>query len=158
MNEPISLSDIDTLVADYFEAFRRMTSPIRADRLPAHDGDPLGDWLMSNLVGRGRAPEEAWDVVAALVDRAPDDDTLAYVIAGPLDDLVRKHGLQFEDRLVDRARRDRKFRFAMTSLSVLDDVPPALAARLRPPGGEWRPVVAHTKRTACGCPRCPTRR
>lgn len=132
MDGPLRLGDLDALVTGYFEDFRRMNSPVRADRLLAQEGDPLGDWLMANLVGRARAPEEAWDVVVALVDRAPDEDILADVIAGPLDDLVRKHGIQFEARLVDRTRRDRTFRVAMSSFAVLDDVPAALASRLRP--------------------------
>jgi hypothetical protein len=124
----VTYDNLDDLVDGYFAHYHRLISSKRADRLAAQDGDPLGEFLM--FVGPGVAPEIAWDAVVALLDRAPDADALAFVISGPLQDLVTYHAEQFADRLVERCRQDAGFRVSMASLYRRHEVPPELQSRL----------------------------
>lgn len=126
----VRLDNLDDLVEGYFTQYRRLFSSVRADRLAAQEGEPLGDWL-NGLIQPGRVPEVAWDAIVALLDRAPDEDALAFVIAGPLQDLATHHGEQFADRLVERTRQDAGFRQAMTTIYSRHGVPPELQSRLK---------------------------
>jgi len=62
--------------------------------------------------------EDLWSVSLALIAAVPDDDPqlLAYVAAGPLEDVIRRAGPQILDRLETQARRDRKFRRSLTGV------------------------------------------
>ena len=55
-------------------------------------------------------PEEAWRVIQAIRQASGSDMTLANLAAGPLEDLLAKHGDQFIDRVETFARRDAQFR------------------------------------------------
>jgi hypothetical protein len=66
----------------------------------------------------------------ALVELAPDDAALAYVAAGPLEDLVREHLERFADRLVEQARRDPRFRDALKGVWGWENVDPGIRRRL----------------------------
>lgn len=129
INLVLNGQDLDALVDGYYANYRRLTSANRADRLLAQEGDELSDWLLC-LVSPGTIPDVAFDVVVTLLVRVPDEDVLAFVISGPLQDLVDHHAAQFADRLVDRTRQDVLFRHWMTSLYRRQRVPPALQARL----------------------------
>lgn len=61
-------------------------------------------------------PEAAWPVILRLVARAEDDETLAYVAAGPLEDLLADHGAAFIERVEVEAARDSRFRRALTGV------------------------------------------
>jgi hypothetical protein len=122
----VTSDNLDALVEGYFTHYRRLFSSERSERLAAQDVDPLSVWLM---IG-GPIPDIAWDVVVALLYRAPDEDALAFAIAGPLRDLVTGYGQQFADPLVERCRHDGEFRRCMTTVYRLQGVPPALQARL----------------------------
>ena len=52
-------------------------------------------------------------MVLALVATAPDEDALAYVGAGPLEDLVKAHGDELVDELESEARQDPRFDAAL---------------------------------------------
>ena len=54
-------------------------------------------------------PEAAWDLVLSLVHSAPDDNALACVGAGPLEDLLCHHGATFIERVETTARNDAHF-------------------------------------------------
>ena len=130
MNLVVTLAELEGLVDDYFRHYRRLFSLSRADRLVAQEGDPLGDWLNDLPSWPSPIPEVAWEVVLALLDRAPDGHALAFVIAGPLQDLATYHGEQFADRLVERSRQDAGFRLSMTTIYRRQGVPPELQAKL----------------------------
>ena len=55
-------------------------------------------------------PEEAWRVIEAIRHTNGTDLILGNLGAGPLEDLLAKHGDQFIDRVEDLARRDAQFR------------------------------------------------
>ncbi|HSW48094.1 MAG TPA: hypothetical protein VLG67_03340 [Candidatus Saccharimonadales bacterium] len=58
-------------------------------------------------------PLEAQEVILKLIDKAPDDKTLAYVAAGPLEDLLARHGEKVIDWVEDNARKNSKFAIAL---------------------------------------------
>jgi hypothetical protein len=117
-------------VEEYFAFSRRLASSSRDDRLAAQAGNPLDDLLTHWLTRRKQVPEGIWDVVVALFERAPDSNALAFVISGPLTDLVRHHGDQFAERLLARCTADPAFRRAMTTVYSLEGVPTGLQRQL----------------------------
>ena len=74
----------------------------------------------------------AVEVIQSLVDAAPTDVALDFVGAGPLEDLLshNRHGLTFVDEVERRARRDPRFRSAVTGLWLSKDVPESVRTRL----------------------------
>lgn len=58
-------------------------------------------------------PARAWTVTLRLIAAALTTAALAYVAAGPLEDLLQRHAAQFIDELEGLARRDPKFRRAL---------------------------------------------
>src|SRR5687768_4829733 len=71
----------------------------------------------SDLVRTGGF-EELWLLCLDLIASIPehDDALLAYVAAGPLEDLLRSAGQHFADRVEERARQDARFRRALTGV------------------------------------------
>lgn len=61
-------------------------------------------------------PEDGWTVILELIEAAPDDQVLANVAAGPLEDLLVRWPDQFLDRTEVQARRDAKFRRCLTGV------------------------------------------
>ena len=59
-------------------------------------------------------PEHGWLLTLALIERAPDERSLAYVAAGPLEDLLYGLGDKFIDRVEALARQDPKFMQALS--------------------------------------------
>jgi hypothetical protein len=72
-------------------------------------------------------PEVGWSIVLRLVEESPDDLVLSNVAAGPLEDLLVKHGDAILDRVEEQARRDPKFRRCLTGVWGL---PSAIRDRL----------------------------
>lgn len=123
--------DLDAFVRRYFDEFRILTSGTREERLAAERGDRVSDWFTTAL----RTPdgaEDAWPVIVALVEGAPDDEAVAFVAAGPLENLIRDHGPRFLDRLEAQARTSAHFRDALSGVWGWEDMPPELPERLFP--------------------------
>jgi len=72
------------------------------------------------------------DVIQALVDAAPTDADLAFVGAGPLEDLMshHRHGVTFVDEVERHARQDPRFRIAISGLWLAEGVPESVRSRL----------------------------
>lgn len=62
------------------------------------------------------APEKGWLAIQALVRHAPDNTTLGGIGAGPLEDLIRRHGADFIHPIEELARKDERFRVALGSV------------------------------------------
>lgn len=74
--------------------------------------------------------ERGWEMVVCLVEGTADADVLSAVGAGPLEDLLKKHGAVVVDRVEVHARRDTDFREALRGVWLsLDDMPADLADR-----------------------------
>jgi hypothetical protein len=74
-------------------------------------------------------PEAAWPVIVEIVRRSVNDRILAFVAAGPLEDLIRLHASTFIDRIEAVAKGDEQFRKAVSGAWV-DDMPPDIEQRL----------------------------
>jgi len=79
----------------------------------------VSDWSME---GRG---ELLWRFIVAAYQRDPPDKVVAVLAAGPVEDLLAKHGGEFIDRVVELARKDPKFNYVLGGVwrsSIADDV------------------------------------
>ena len=86
---------------------------------------------MSDLM---EGPSPRWaDVLQALVDQAESHDDLGMIGAHAVEDLVRfcGHGEQVIAELEARARQDERFRIAVASIILGDDLGADLTDRLR---------------------------
>jgi hypothetical protein len=72
-----------------------------------------------------RIPELAWSLIIEMIDRAPSDNSVGFVAASPLEDLLSDHGPDFILRVEERALENEQFRRALAMLNRLqmtDDV------------------------------------
>lgn len=72
---------------------------------------PIYGWateLMAHLTED--EPDEAWGLIVDLVERAPSGEALSWVAAGPLEDLLSRHGSELIGRVEQRASSDSRFR------------------------------------------------
>ena|SRR5690348_732332 len=86
-----------------------------------------------NEVANGGDAEASWDLVVELVRRSPDEQ-LGYVAAGPLEDMVRRHGPAIIEWIEGEAQRDPRFQWALGCIW--------LQAGELPSGTEQRVVAA----------------
>jgi hypothetical protein len=77
-------------------------------------------------------PERAWPLMCEIIRRISpeDDDILAYVAAGPLEDLFVRHPHAFIDRVEHLARHDAHFRRAVSGVWGWNSIPAEVRARL----------------------------
>ena len=55
-------------------------------------------------------PETAWDIILEVMNNTEDEFTLSCLAAGALEDLIRRHGARFIDRIERQAKSDARFR------------------------------------------------
>jgi hypothetical protein len=77
-------------------------------------------------------PERAWPLSCEVIRRISpqDEDILAYVAAGPLEDLLVRHPYAFIDRIESLARNDAHFRRAMSGVWGWNSIPSEIRTRL----------------------------
>jgi hypothetical protein len=63
-------------------------------------------------------PEGGWQVTSILLEMAMTDEVLAYVAAGPLEDLLKKHGSVMIDRIESLARKNDRLQLALSGLWI----------------------------------------
>src|SRR5215203_122458 len=63
---------------------------------------------VNDRVGASGTSEDAWDLVTAILRAAPDE-SLGYIGAGPVEDMIRHHGSALVDWIEGEARRDPRF-------------------------------------------------
>jgi hypothetical protein len=68
-------------------------------------------------------PERAWPLVCEIVAGCTDDALLAYVAAGPLEDLLCNHPARIIDRVEELARRDAHFRRCLSGVWASNRMP-----------------------------------
>ena len=76
------------------------------------------------------APEQAWKVIVELVRRAKRDEVLAYIAAGPLEDLLCEHPYTFIDRVEALAAADAHFKWALSGVWGESRMPDDVRARI----------------------------
>jgi len=82
------------------------------------DGNQFS-WDLDSLVSND--PDRAWRLICEIIRQITDDAALAYAAAGPLEDLLKRHPA-FIDRVEDLARRDARFRHALSGVWVDGEV------------------------------------
>lgn len=109
------LDEPDDLVVMYWRYFALSTSDRRKDRLLAVQGgdDRASEWV-DEAASSGR--NEAVDLIERLARAAPDDAAVAYLGAGPLENLLNNHGVRLLDELEQAARRSKPFRAALATV------------------------------------------
>jgi hypothetical protein len=58
-------------------------------------------------------PEDAWLVIQEIASREISDKIKGSLAAGPIEDLLARHGVSFIDRVETKARRDPKFNYLL---------------------------------------------
>jgi hypothetical protein len=61
-------------------------------------------------------PEKAWELTRILVQKAESNAALAYVAAGPLEDLLEIHGPAVIDRVEDESRKHASVRLPLSGV------------------------------------------
>jgi hypothetical protein len=77
-------------------------------------------------------PERAWPLICEVIRRISpqDEDILAYVAAGPLEDLLVRHPYAFIDRIESLAKNDAHFRRAVSGVWGWNSIPSEIRTRL----------------------------
>ncbi|TVT47811.1 MAG: hypothetical protein FHP92_15060 [Denitromonas halophila] len=75
-------------------------------------------------------PPLGWSLVLQLIGRAPSNEALAHVAAGPLEDFIVQHVGAYIGQIEDQARDDPKFRLALTGVWCEGDIPIELFEKL----------------------------
>lgn len=71
-------------------------------------------WAHEELAGLCEdKPQDAWEVIIALVDAATSEPLLEAIGAGPLQELMAMHGAEFISRVEQEAAASARFRRAM---------------------------------------------
>jgi hypothetical protein len=126
----VDLSDLDSLVAAYWQHHQLATSSDRADRLRASG---LG-WAEAEVRDRIEAgDDDSFRLLVALAEAAPTDDDVGAVGAGPIEDLIEERWSDevVVDRLVGWAHRSNRFASALGAVWYSDAVPASVVERLR---------------------------
>ena len=123
MDEDIPLQQ---LIDGYWKHYRLSTGG-RQERLDAEKWA----WAWDEVAEAVLEPSaNTFDMLMALVGSAADDEALAYLGAGPLENLINSHGHQFAEQVEESARRDPLFRKALANVQLSSNVPAAVRERL----------------------------
>lgn len=89
-------------------------------------GEANWGWASHRMFSMLRAlPEVAWLLIVEMIDRAPSDQSLSFLAASPLEDLLSDHGPLFIARVEQRAVESAQFHRALgmlRRLGMTDDV------------------------------------
>jgi hypothetical protein len=127
-------------VVDGWWRYQRLLVGARSDRKALELGEPQDVVAAAEVVDDRvcSGGPEALDLVAALVRGADTDDDLGLVGAGPLEDLLTRHGATLVDDVDNLARRDPRFARALDSVWwSADAAGPLVTQRL----GRWIPAL-----------------
>jgi hypothetical protein len=97
---------------------------------PETDPDRRAFDLVYEILRVGGPADLAWDLVLELVCQSPDDE-LGNTAAGPLEDLVKRHGEELVDRIEAEAKRDERFKWALGVVWLMEStLPPNVLRRV----------------------------
>jgi hypothetical protein len=117
-----------TLIDAYWQHYRLSISELRAQR----SGADTHAWAEDEVERAvGNADDGVIGLLVALADAATNDGELAYLGAGPVEELLQHHAARFVDEVEAAARAHPAFRTALRCAWYDDDVPSNLVARLR---------------------------
>jgi hypothetical protein len=100
-------------------------------------GDEASIWVLAKLFEYSeKKPQLALDVILLLLDRAPSEEVLGFVGAGPLQDLIAANGATAIDRIAHEA---------MTNPRLADSLNGIY--RINTPDDVWRRIVQISERS-----------
>lgn len=106
---------------------------------------PWDSWASEMLVGDSwlNDDDERWALILELADAAPDDDVIAMVGVGPVEDFLSRDWRSAIERIERDAPRHAKLRHALWSIWQLGGVPSSVIERVhraanQPPGTPHR--------------------
>ncbi|NCO05059.1 MAG: hypothetical protein GW939_02830 [Candidatus Magasanikbacteria bacterium] len=62
---------------------------------------------------------KGWEIILELINQADNNKDLMYIAAGPLEDIICKHPDQIIERVIERARQNKRFRFLKIAQQAL---------------------------------------
>jgi hypothetical protein len=110
-------SQSDTLL----DAWIRYNSAVRLN--PEIEPD-FWAWQKLNMLGR-ESPDIAWKLILRILNSTDHELALENLAAGPLEDLLARHGHKFIDLIEARAEADLRFRWLLAGVwknSIPDDI------------------------------------
>jgi hypothetical protein len=120
-------NEFSELVDAYWEHYRLSTSSERAERLSADSTR----WAVDEVDAIASDDDRAVPLMVALADAADDAQALAYLGAGPIEDVVLAGSPAVVDRIEGAAERSERFRYALRCAWFDGHIPPAVSVRLR---------------------------
>ena len=96
-------SDLEAWAAAYIE-FQR--EPNRSET------DPLW-WAVEKFRSRDVNAEDCWRAILQILCANPPQNVIAVLAAGPLENLLVRHGAQFIDRVEQESRENAEFRYLL---------------------------------------------
>jgi len=76
-------------------------------------------------------PEIGFMIILKLIEEAGEDKILANIAAGTLEDFVKKHHMEYFDKIENELRRNPKFRRCMTGVWLYSGFPKDKIERIR---------------------------
>ena len=100
------------------DAWIKMHAAYNSDDPKHHGPDYEANfWAFETLDDMVRhEPGKAWPIILAIRSATDDDRILANLAAGPLEDILARHGEKFIDRVETLARQDEKFLYILTGV------------------------------------------
>lgn len=126
----MTANDTDDFTRRYFVEWQVLVSGTRPERLRMEQAAHRPSDVLYRMLHTANEPELAWPIILALVEAAPNHEAIAFVAAGPLEDLVQNYGDEFGDRIVERARDDAAFRSALRGVWGWERVSESLRTRI----------------------------
>lgn len=121
------------LIDAWWEAYR-LSQGGRAERKALELGQPASAVAAEDRVREivDEGGQEAIELLAALAHATSDDSELAYLGAGPIEDLARFHGVSAAAQLAEAARLDPHFARAVARMWIPADLASAGKELLAP--------------------------
>ena len=87
-------------------------------------------WEEMRQLAQERDPAEAWRIIKRILPLV-SDESLGYLAAGPIEDLIDFHGADFVEDMEKLATDDDRFRLALSHIRIGPWVPEEIASRVR---------------------------
>jgi hypothetical protein len=95
-------------------------------------GDASNFWAVEEMMDLPRThPERAWQTILSVVEQGAPMWVLAVLGAGPLEDLLNSHGVDFIDRVEREAARNRRFYDALSCVYAHACRPESISNRVK---------------------------
>jgi hypothetical protein len=138
----VEASECERIAAGHVTYVEKLASGGQADDLDARDGEREFAEVKQRI---HEGPSHvAWELVLEVLRRVPDERLEVYA-AGPLEDLVRRWGVDLVGDIEREASRDERFRWALGCIWLLvGDLPSTELERIvHASGGQITPVNDH---------------